>query len=225
MLQPSATDLTLSDMSDAKRALLQKYLSGAVAFAPPESRVIARRAANEPALPSLGQEQLWIHSQLVTDLTIYNEPVTVRRTGPLDVPALQQSLNEIIRRHEAWRTNFAVQNGQLVQVIKTRVDDLNQLTVLHGKVRTPGFVAANYLVEALLQRRHVKWTGPAHGHRLVVDGQVGYELAVDPKLFLSERWQRRFICGASRNDSGFRRGKRDGPAQIFLQQRALGVRH
>ncbi len=109
-------------MSDAKRALLQKYLSGAVGFAPPESQVIARRAANEPALPSLGQEQLWIHSQLVTDLTIYNEPVTVRRTGPLDVPALQLSLNEIIRRHEAWRTNFAVQNGQLVQVINPPFD-------------------------------------------------------------------------------------------------------
>jgi amino acid adenylation domain-containing protein len=109
-------------MSDAKRALLQKYLSGAVAFASPESRVIARRAANEPALPSLGQEQLWIHSQLVTDLTIYNEPVTLRRTGPLNVQALKQSLHEIIRRHEAWRTNFAVQNGQLVQVINPPFD-------------------------------------------------------------------------------------------------------
>ncbi len=121
MLQPSTTDLTPPVMSDAKRALLQKYLSGA-GFSPPESQVISRRAPDEPALLSLGQEQLWIHSQIVSDLTLYNEPVTVRRTGSLDVAALKESLNEIIRRHEAWRTNFAVRNGQLVQVINPPFD-------------------------------------------------------------------------------------------------------
>src|SRR5437588_13002504 len=97
------TDLSLPGMSDAKRALLQQYLAGGLALPSPESCVIARRPPDEPAPPSFGQEQLWIHSQLVTDLVIYNEPVTVRRTGPLDPMALKQSLNEIIQRHEAWR--------------------------------------------------------------------------------------------------------------------------
>ena len=36
--------------------------------------------------------------------------------------ALKQSLNEIIRRHEAWRTNFATKDGQLVQVINPAID-------------------------------------------------------------------------------------------------------
>jgi hypothetical protein len=114
MLHESTTDLSFSD---AKQALLQKYLSGNVEVPAAESWAIARRAPGEPARPSLGQEQLWIHAQLVADPLIYNEPVTVRRTGPLDISALQHSLNEIIRRHEAWRTNFAIQDGQLVQVI------------------------------------------------------------------------------------------------------------
>ncbi|HBB98647.1 MAG TPA: non-ribosomal peptide synthetase [Blastocatellia bacterium] len=114
MLHESTTDLSLSD---AKQALLQKYLSGNMEVPAAESWAIARRAPGDPARPSLGQEQLWIHAQLVADPLIYNEPVTVRRTGPLDISALQHSLNEIIRRHEAWRTNFAIQNGQLVQVI------------------------------------------------------------------------------------------------------------
>lgn len=104
-------------MSDAKRALLQKYLSGAAGLSSPAFSVITRRPLNEPARPSFGQEQLWIHAQMVADPRIYNEPVTVRRLGPLDLKALKQSLNEIIRRHEAWRTNFAIQDGQLVQVI------------------------------------------------------------------------------------------------------------
>jgi amino acid adenylation domain-containing protein len=109
-------------MSAAKRALLQKYLRGGLALNSPESWAIPRRPPGEPARPSFGQEQLWIHGQLVDDLLIYNEPVTVRRSGPLDLAALKQSLNEIIRRHEAWRTNFAIQDGQLVQVINPLLD-------------------------------------------------------------------------------------------------------
>src|SRR5260370_20211013 len=113
----TTTDLSLPDMSDAKRALLQKYLRGGLELSSPESWVIDRREPDAPALPSFGQEQLWIHGQLAANQLIYNEPVTVRKTGPLNLAALQQSLNEIIRRHEAWRTNFAIQDGQLVQVI------------------------------------------------------------------------------------------------------------
>ncbi|MDX6574140.1 MAG: hypothetical protein QOE96_93, partial [Blastocatellia bacterium] len=115
-------DSNLPDMSDARRALLQKYLRGGLELAPPECSIIARRPSNEPASPSFGQEQIWVHSQLVDDLVLYNEPVTVRRTGPLDVSALKQSLNEILRRHEAWRTNFTIQSGRLVQVINPSFD-------------------------------------------------------------------------------------------------------
>jgi amino acid adenylation domain-containing protein len=116
MLEASITDSVSSGMSDAKRALLEKYLSGG-GLEPFRELRIAQRPRDEPALPSFGQEQLWIHAQLVDDPTIYNEPLTVHRTGPLDVQALRLSLNEIIRRHEAWRTNFALRDGQLVQVI------------------------------------------------------------------------------------------------------------
>src|SRR6266436_4090033 len=119
------------DMSDAKRALLQKYLRGSLAPST-EAWRITRRSPDEPAHPSLGQEQLWLHSQMVADLVIYNEPVTVRRIGPLDVLALKQSLNEIIRRHEAWRTNFAIKEGQLVQVINLSLDFELPLIDLHG---------------------------------------------------------------------------------------------
>src|SRR6266853_52790 len=116
------TNSGVPNMSAAKRALLQKYLRGGLSLSSPESSTVARRPQDEPARPSFGQEQLWIHGQLVDDLLIYNEPVTVRRIGLLDVAALKQSLNEIIRRHEAWRTNFAIQDGQLVQVINPVLD-------------------------------------------------------------------------------------------------------
>ncbi len=109
------------DMSAAKRALLEKYLRGSLAPST-DPWTVPRRPLDQPALASLGQEQLWIHAQLVDDQLIYNEPVTVRRTGPLDLSALKQSLREIIRRHEAWRTNFAIADGQLLQVINPEFD-------------------------------------------------------------------------------------------------------
>lgn len=121
-LPSTTTNSDLSDMSDAKRALLQKYLQGDLSYSSPESRVIERRSPENPTLPSFGQEQLWLHAQLATDFHLYNEPVTVRRTGPLDVAVLKKSLTEIIRRHEAWRTNFAIQDGQVVQVINPVAD-------------------------------------------------------------------------------------------------------
>jgi non-ribosomal peptide synthetase component F len=47
----------------------------------------------------------------------YNIPAGVRLTGSLHVMALKQSLNEIVRRHEALRTSFTTVNGEAVQVI------------------------------------------------------------------------------------------------------------
>jgi hypothetical protein len=64
----------------------------------------------------VAQEQLWFLNQILPGLpcsTLY----VVRLTGGLNVRALELSFNEIIKRHEALRTAFAVMHGQLVQVI------------------------------------------------------------------------------------------------------------
>src|SRR5579864_9214432 len=67
---------------------------------------------------SFAQQQLWLHAQLVPEIPVYNEPITIRRQGSLDVTALERALTEIIRRHEAWRTNFALVDGEPVQVVQ-----------------------------------------------------------------------------------------------------------
>jgi hypothetical protein len=41
----------------------------------------------------------------------------MRLTGPLDLGALEQSLSEIIRRHESLRTTFPMRDGQAIQLI------------------------------------------------------------------------------------------------------------
>ena len=67
---------------------------------------------------SFAQQQIWLHAQMVPGIPIYNEPVTIHRHGSLDVAALGLALNEIVRRHEAWRTSFSLLDGEPVQVIE-----------------------------------------------------------------------------------------------------------
>jgi amino acid adenylation domain-containing protein len=107
-----------SKLSPAKRALLEKRLRGKVE---PNSRledVIPRRSSSVPAPLSLAQQRLWFLNQLDPDNPSYNEHGAIQLTGYLDVAAIAQSLNEIVRRHEVLRTTFEMVEGQPIQVIR-----------------------------------------------------------------------------------------------------------
>lgn len=74
--------------------------------------------SREQNLPvSFAQERLWFLSQLEPNNPSYNEPVALRLIGFLNIVALEQSLNQIIQRHEVLRTNFVTVDGQPVQVM------------------------------------------------------------------------------------------------------------
>ncbi|MEG4517635.1 MULTISPECIES: amino acid adenylation domain-containing protein [unclassified Microcoleus] len=66
---------------------------------------------------SFAQQRLWFLDQLVPNNPFYNVPAALRLTGSLNFSALQQTFNEIVRRHEALRTTLAVVSGQPVQRI------------------------------------------------------------------------------------------------------------
>jgi amino acid adenylation domain-containing protein len=71
------------------------------------------------ALPlSFAQQRLWFIDQLAPGSPLYNIPVALRAEGPLRPAVLAASLGEIVRRHEALRTVFAVQDGAPAQVIQ-----------------------------------------------------------------------------------------------------------
>ena len=66
---------------------------------------------------SFSQQRLWFLQQLQPDSYFYNEHVALELTGSLNVAALEQSLNQIVRRHEALRTTFEMLDEQPVQII------------------------------------------------------------------------------------------------------------
>jgi amino acid adenylation domain-containing protein len=78
---------------------------------------IPRRTASGPAPLSFAQQRLWLLDRLEPGSTAYNMPSPVRLRGALDVAALARALGEIVRRHEALRTTFLEEDGEVMQVI------------------------------------------------------------------------------------------------------------
>ena len=66
---------------------------------------------------SFAQQRLWFLDQLEPGSAFYNSPLAVRLTGALNLAAFEQTLNEIVRRHESLRTRFVSVDGQPQQVI------------------------------------------------------------------------------------------------------------
>ncbi|HKQ08158.1 MAG TPA: amino acid adenylation domain-containing protein [Blastocatellia bacterium] len=82
---------------------------------------------------SFAQQRLWFIHQLEPESAAYNIPMAVRLSGELQLAALEQSLGEIVRRHEVLRTRFELRQQQGVQVIEAearvrlRLWELSQL--------------------------------------------------------------------------------------------------
>lgn len=66
---------------------------------------------------SYAQRQFWLLDRLTGGHPVYHASKRYRLTGPLDVPALERTLEEIVRRHEVLRTRIPEQDGEPVQEI------------------------------------------------------------------------------------------------------------
>src|SRR5271165_6058488 len=66
---------------------------------------------------SFAQQRLWFIDQLEPGSPMYNLASMYRMRGSLNVPALEKTINEIVRRHESLRTTFRNVDGQPLQVI------------------------------------------------------------------------------------------------------------
>lgn len=78
---------------------------------------IERIDRSGPLPLSLAQQRLWFLNQLDPHSSSYNIGVPLRMRGPLNVPALERSLTEIVQRHEDLRTTFIQVNGEPQAII------------------------------------------------------------------------------------------------------------
>ncbi|MEW6732939.1 MAG: amino acid adenylation domain-containing protein, partial [Acidobacteriota bacterium] len=70
---------------------------------------------------SFAQQRLWFLDRFEPSSSTYNITVAVHLQGWLDKAALEYSINEVIKRHEALRTSFSLINDQPVQIITDRL--------------------------------------------------------------------------------------------------------
>src|SRR4029079_18549627 len=76
-----------------------------------------RQTSEGPPPVTIGQERILRIEREIPGLLQFNMPLAYRLQGPLNVGALERSLSEIVRRHEALRTGFVWRSGGPVAVI------------------------------------------------------------------------------------------------------------
>ncbi|WP_145415628.1 condensation domain-containing protein, partial [Paenibacillus xylanexedens] len=83
--------------------------------------ILERYEAISPAEPREGypaspaQQRMYVVSQLDQQGMGYNMPQALEITGELDAVRVQETLNRLAERHEAFRTSFVMQEDQLMQ--------------------------------------------------------------------------------------------------------------
>jgi amino acid adenylation domain-containing protein/non-ribosomal peptide synthase protein (TIGR01720 family) len=118
---------TVRDLFSAPTvAQLARNLEGSRAPVAKEPRPRLRKQSRLAPL-SFAQERLWFLQQLQPESPAYHLPVVLRLKGELNVEALSQSLNEVVRRHESLRTKFQMQDVVPVQ-LTTEAEEI-RLTV------------------------------------------------------------------------------------------------
>ncbi|MFN7415108.1 MAG: non-ribosomal peptide synthase/polyketide synthase [Dolichospermum sp.] len=108
---------------------------------------ILPRAENAELLLSFAQNRLWFLDQFEPNSALYNIPIALRLVGTLNQAALEQSLQEIIHRHEALRTNLITVDGQPRQIIQTATNWTVAVVDLRHLSTTAQEIAAQQLVQ------------------------------------------------------------------------------
>ncbi|WP_082348916.1 condensation domain-containing protein [Planktothricoides sp. SR001] len=106
----------IAKLSPAKRKLLEQRLQQKVKEANRQLTIPPRENPHSAPL-SYAQERMWLLDKLEPGNPAYNRPLNIRLTGSLNVVALEKSINEIVRRHEIFRTSFSIIDGQPIQAI------------------------------------------------------------------------------------------------------------
>jgi amino acid adenylation domain-containing protein len=107
----------IEELSPVRRAVLDKLLKAKGVGTTPRSTRIQRRVKADFTPLSFAQQRMWVLHQLDPANPSYIMPDAVRLQGPLDISALQQVFEEIVRRHDVLRTSFHMTQQGPAQVV------------------------------------------------------------------------------------------------------------
>lgn len=111
-------DMSFQDFFDAPTIALQgKLLDGGTPNERTPPPPLEPRVPAEKCVLSFAQQRLWYADQLAGADETFNMVEAVRLSGPLDVAALRNALEQIVQRHEILRTSFTQSDGVPYQTI------------------------------------------------------------------------------------------------------------
>jgi amino acid adenylation domain-containing protein len=148
------------------------------------------------ALPlSFAQQRLWFLDRMEPGNSFYNVPRAFRLAGALRAIALEQSLNEIVRRHESLRTRIGMSNGSPVQLIDPWRKLTLAVTDLGGVPAPEREDAARRLVMEEAHRPFDLKTGPLFRAFLIRMADDDHVFVMNTHHIVSDRWSAVVLMG------------------------------
>ncbi|MBW4629686.1 MAG: amino acid adenylation domain-containing protein [Brasilonema octagenarum HA4186-MV1] len=165
-------------VAELARSLEQLQQQDLELSAPP----ILPRAKNTDLPLSFAQQRLWFLDQFEPNSPSYNIPLALRLAGTLNQAALEQSLQEIIHRHEALRTNFVTVNEQPTQIIRERLAGSRERLTLSREQGTVSIVDLQHLSTLVLSEVEVTEQESALQQLAQLQAIQPFDLASEPLL-------------------------------------------
>jgi amino acid adenylation domain-containing protein len=185
----AARDLSarLASLSPEKRALLERRLQTTSESRAPPSRISPRQDAQRPPL-SFAQQRLWFLEQLEPGHAFYNLPLVIRfREAGVKV-ALAAALDEIVKRHEALRTSFVLENGEPVQEIAAELNVALEVADLASVAASEREAEAVRQATAEAMRTFDLTRGPLIRAKLLQLAESDHLLVVTMHHIVSDGW-------------------------------------
>ncbi|MEO8338251.1 MAG: amino acid adenylation domain-containing protein [Nitrospirota bacterium] len=150
---------------------------------------IVRVSRDQPLPLSYSQQRMWLMYRLAPHGTAYNMPFASRQMGPLNKSALRSTIDTICKRHEAFRTTFAMTSEGPVQIISpfrpphwVEVDLLSRLSDEQRRQE------ASRLVEQEATQPFDLETGPLARFLLIEVGPEDHVLVLTMHHIIGDQW-------------------------------------
>lgn len=184
----------------------------------PRAQTISRRETDGPAPLSFAQRRMWILYQLDPTSAAFNISLAMRLRGRLNLPALERSLFEVVRRHESLRTTFEEVEGQPVQIINQLREwklpriDLSQIADPRRSAELSAFVKAEAMRPFDLQ------LGPVQRTTLIQRSEEDHVLLFVVHHIVSDGWSMGLLISEISNlYQAYSRGKEPELPELPVQ--------
>ncbi|MEM7061633.1 MAG: amino acid adenylation domain-containing protein [Cyanobacteria bacterium P01_B01_bin.77] len=108
---------------------------------------------SEQSTLSYAQQRQWLMAQLAPDSRAYTIPTAVRLRGDLSVDYLQQSLAQVVRRHDTLRTVYRTVDGQATPEIMPADKAAEQVVIQQTDLSSLDPVAQRAKIQQIIQQQ------------------------------------------------------------------------